>query len=324
MVIRVGNTYYTVRIEPFIIAFAVLIALIGLKTSIYTVQAEYEGVVTRFGKYLKTASSGLHFKLPYGIDSVELVPVERQLIAEFGSATAGATNPHQYSPDPQEQDRERNMVTGDLNAASVEWVIQYRISDPKAFRFAAKNPEDTLRDTSESVMREVVGDRSIDEVLTFGRQAVEAESQTKLQELVVKYKLGLEITQVQLSNVNPPPPVHPSFNEVNQAQQEREKLINIANGEYNKIIPRARGEAEGKIRTAEGYAIKRINEAEGDAARFIALLTAYQTAPEVTRRRIYLETMKTILPAAGKKIIIDESAKQILPLLQLNTIGGNR
>ncbi len=324
MVIRIGNTYHTVRIEPFAIALAVVIILIGLKTAIYTVQAEYEGVVVRFGKYLKTSPSGLHFKLPYGIDSVTLIPVKRQLKAEFGFGTRGATNPNQYSMSDDEQGRERSMVTGDLNAASVEWVIQYRITEPTNFLFAVYEPEDTLRDASESVMREIVGDRTVDEVITIGRQDIEAEARIKLEELVEKYALGLHIDQVQLKNVNPPEPVQNSFNEVNQAQQEREKLINIANGEYNKIVPRARGEAEGKISTAEGYAIKRINEAEGDAAKFNAMFAEYQKAPEVTRRRIYLETMKTVLPAMGRKIILDDKANQVLPLLQLDAKGGAR
>ena len=209
------------------------------------------------------------------------------------------------------------MVTGDLNAATVEWIVQFRVKDPRQFLFQVKEPESTLRAVSESVMREIVGDRTVDEVITVGRQEIEVEVLRRMQELVDNYKMGLSIDQVQLKDVNPPPRVQPSFNEVNQAQQEREQLINQANGEYNKVVPRARGEADQKIRAAEGYALKRVNEAEGDATRFTALYTEYQKAPEVTKRRMHLETMRSVIPKMGKKIILDADAKQVLPLLQL-------
>jgi len=294
-----------------------VLLLIGLmSTSVYTVQAESQGVVLRFGKYVKTVEPGLRFKYPFGIDQVAILPVKRQLKQEFGFGTPGATNPTQSS---SEQKEERGMVTGDLNAATVEWIIQYRIRDPMLFQFKVRNPDDTLRDISESVMRTVVGDRTVDEVITVGRQEIEAEALTQLQGQVNKYELGLSIDQVQLKNVNPPRPVQPSFNEVNQAQQEREKMINVANGEYNKVVPRASGEAEQKIQAAEGYALKRVNEAEGDASRFKAVFAEYLKAPEVTKQRIYIETMREIIPKLGKKIIIDEEASQILPLLQLNS-----
>lgn len=291
----------------------VLLIIIG-STSIYTVQAESQGVVLRFGKYVKTVDPGLRFKFPFGVDRVSIVPVERQLKQEFGFGTAGATNPSQFS---SEQEEERSMVTGDLNTATVEWIIQYRIEEPESFLFKVRGPGSTLRDISESVMRTVVGDRTVDEVITVGRQEIEAEALTQLQVLVNKYELGLSIDQVQLKNVNPPVPVQPSFNEVNQAQQEREKLINEANGEYNKVVPRASGEAEQKIQAAEGYALKRVNEADGDVSRFNAVLAEYLKAQEVTKRRIYIETMREVVPQLGKKIIIDDKASQILPLLQL-------
>lgn len=285
-------------------------------TSVYTVQAESQGVVLRFGKYVKTVDPGLRFKLPYGIDRVSVVPVKRQLKQEFGFGTTSGTDATQFS---SEQKEERSMVTGDLNAATVEWIIQYRIREPQLFLFEVRNPGDTLRDISESVMRSVVGDRTVDEVITVGRQEIEADALAQLQEVVNKYRLGLSIDQVQLKNVNPPKPVQPSFNEVNQAQQEREKMINVANGEYNKVVPRASGEAEQKIQAAEGYALKRVNEADGDVSRFNAVLTEFLKAPEVTKRRIYIETMRKVVPKLGKKIIIDEQASQILPLLQLST-----
>lgn len=296
--------------------FPVLLLVSLAYTSVYTVQAESQGVVLRFGKFVKTVDPGLRFKLPFGVDRVSIVPVKRQLKQEFGFATEGATNPTQFS---FEQKQERSMVTGDLNAATVEWIIQYRIREPNLFLFEVRNPGETLRDISESVMRTVVGDRTVDEVITVGRQEIEVDALTQLQELVDKYRLGLSIDQVQLKNVNPPLPVQSSFNEVNQAQQERERMINVANGEYNKVVPQASGIAEQKIQAAEGYALKRVNEAEGDVSRFNAVFTEFTKAPEVTKRRIYIETMREVVPQLGKKIIIDEKASQILPLLQLST-----
>ncbi|GAA4444504.1 FtsH protease activity modulator HflK [Novipirellula rosea] len=294
---------------------AVLLAL-AVFSSVYTVQAESEGVVLRFGKYVRNAEPGLRFKLPFNIERVVMVPVKRQLKQEFGFGTSGGSNPNQFS---SEQTLERGMVTGDLNAATVEWIVQYRIREPELYLFKVRDPDSTLRDLSESVMRTVVGDRTVDEVITVGRQEIEADALTQLQEMVNKFELGLSIDQVQLKNVNPPLPVQRSFNEVNQAQQEREQLINVANGEYNKVVPRASGEAEQKIQAAEGYALKRVNEAEGDVARFNAVMAEYLKAPEVTKQRIYIETMRQIVPNLGKKIIIDEKASQILPLLQLST-----
>jgi membrane protease subunit HflK len=295
--------------------------LLGLMSSFYTVRTEEEAVVTRFGRYIKTEQPGLRFRLPFGIDQVKMLAVKRQLKQEFGFSTPGATNPYQSSS-TEEQALEKEMVTGDLNSALVEWVIQYRITDPAAFEFQVRDPDTTLRHASESVMREVVGDRTVDEVITIGRQEIEIESQKLLQDLVKLYNMGITIDQVQLKNVNPPRPVQASFNEVNQAQQEREKSINVANGQYNSEIPKARGEAEQKISEAQGYATQRVNEAEGDVAKFTALFAEYQKAPEVTKRRIYLETIQSVLPQIGKKVIIDEDAQQILPLLQLGEPGG--
>jgi membrane protease subunit HflK len=203
--------------------------------------------------------------------------------------------------------------------ALVEWVVQYRIDDPKQYLFDVHSPGQTLRDASESAMREVVGDRTVDEVLTIGRQEIENESLLRLQELSKRYGLGVTVMQVQLRDVHPPRNVQASFNEVNQAQQEKEQMINVANGEYNKVVPRARGEADQKVRAAEGYALGRVNQAQGDADRFTALLAAYVKAPEVTRERMFLETMTEILPQFERKVIIDDSATQLLPLLNLDS-----
>ena len=293
-----------------------VIVLIGLFSSFYTVSADSQAVILRFGKPIKTTNPGLHFKLPYGIDNALMVEVTRQLQQEFGFGTAGATNPWQFT-DSSEQELEKSMVTGDLNAALVEWVVQYRIEEPQLYLFAVREPDATLRDLTESVMREIVGDRTVDEVITVGRQEIENVATEKLQAATVSYAMGLRIIQVQLKDVNPPRRVQASFNEVNEAQQERESAINRANGEYNKEVPRARGEADREISAADGYAAKRVNEAEGDVASFEALLTEYTAAPEITRRRLYLETMSEILPNLGKTVIIDEETKGLLPLLNL-------
>ena len=301
----------------FLIAAAVLLIWAGL-TSVYTVGAESQAVVLRFGKHIKTVDPGLHFKLPFGIDRRYTVAVRRQMKQEFGFATPGASNPYQ-ARGAGTQEEEKSMVTGDLNAAQVEWVVQYRISDPQQYLFQVRNPDETLRFASESAMREVVGDRTVDEVITIGRQEIENVALEQLRALARRYEMGLYIDQVQLKNVNPPREVQESFNEVNQAQQEKQQAINVASGEYNKVVPKARGEADQKITAAQGYAAKRINEAEGDVAAFRALLDQYVKAPEVTKRRLYLETMAKVLPKVGKTIVIDASVgNKALPLLDLN------
>jgi modulator of FtsH protease HflK len=298
-------------------------ALAFVWTGFYTVPAESEAVVLRFGKFDHVVPSGLHFKLPLGIDTAQVVPVKRQLKVEFGFGTPGATAGAQTGLDTEFAEV-KAMVTGDLNAALVEWVIQYRIDRADHYLFNVRNPDETLRDASESVMREVVGDRTVDEVITIGRQEVEDEALQKLRLLVNSYAMGLKVDQVQLKNVNPPEKVQASFNEVNQAQQERERAINIANGEYNKEVPRARGRAAQTIRAAEGYAKQRVNEAEGEVAAFNALLAEYNKAPEVTRRRLYLETMAEVLPKVKNKVIVGEDVKGLLPVLNLNALGAGK
>ncbi|TDF38255.1 FtsH protease activity modulator HflK [Alteromonadaceae bacterium M269] len=308
-------------------SFFILIALflfgILIWTTLYTIPSDSVGVVQRFGKYIYDVPPGLHFKFPLGIDTAKIVPVKRQLKQEFGFSTPNATDQFQ-SPRGYSPLRETQMVTGDLNAALVEWVVQYRISDPVNFLFEVREPSETLRYVSESVMREVVGDRTVDEVITIGRQEIESEALIKMQALSTKYVMGISIDQVQLKNINPPRPVQESFNEVNQAQQEKEKLINEARRDYNKVIPLALGQKDQRIREADGYRIKRINEAEGDAARFNALFAEYVKAPEVTKRRIYIETMQAVLPSIREKIVIDERTSSILPLLNLSAKRGEQ
>jgi membrane protease subunit HflK len=293
--------------------WAVLI-LVFLWTGFYTVPADSVGIVQRFGRYLGADEPGLRFKLPFGIDVVTLVPTLRQHKLEFGFSTPGAGSIFQGSHEPEQ---ERSMVTGDLNEALVEWVIQYRINDPKKFLFDVRDPEETLRAASEAVMRETIGDRTVDEVITVGRQEIEVETRNVLQKVAEAYQLGMSIDLVQLKNVNPPKQVQASFDEVNQAQQEKQQAINLASGEYNKVVPRARGDADRVIAEAHGYAQKRVNEAEGDAALFNSVFAEYAKAKEVTRQRIYLETMTEVLPKLGRKVILDEKGQGVLPLLQL-------
>lgn len=308
------------RLNPGRILFWILaIALaIGVYSSFYQVPINSVGVVQRFGKYLDTTQPGLNFKLPFGADQVTLVEVRRQLKLEFGYGSDGATNFYQFNDSYPEMDKEKNMVTGDLNAAEVEWVVQFHIEDARDYVFNFMEPQATLRDMSESVMREVIGDRTIDEVLTVGRQEIELKALERLQKIVHALDMGILIDQIQLGNVNPPADVKDSFDEVNRAQQQKESVINQANGEYNRIIPEARGKAEQSISQAEGYATQRVNVAEGDAARFTAMLTEYQKATEVTRKRLYLETLSEVLPGIPGKVIVDDRVPQFLPLMQLN------
>jgi len=307
------------RVNPVKILFGILalIIAVGLFSSFYQVPANSVAIVQRFGKYLDTTEPGLHFKLPFGIDQVTTVETRRQLKLEFGYGTRGALNEYQYNQDFEDMELEKNMVTGDLNAAVVEWVVQFHISDARAYVFNFLEPQATLRDLSESVMREVVGDRTIDEVLTVGRQEMEVKALERMQLIASTLNMGVHIDQVQLGNVNPPSEVKDSFDEVNRAQQQREAAINAANGEYNRVIPEARGKAEQSISQAEGYATERVNRAEGDATRFTAILTEYKKAPEVTKKRIYLETLTEILPTVPGKIIVDDKVPQFLPLMHL-------
>jgi membrane protease subunit HflK len=301
------------------IVVVILLLLLAVSTSFYQVEPDEEGVVLRFGAFVDRTPPGLHFKLPFGIDQVMQIPVRRQLTEEFGFRTQQAGVRSQFTSRNLED--ESNMLTGDLNTAVVEWVVQYRIEDPELYLFKVRNGQETFRDMSEAVMREVVGDRTVNEVLTVGRQEITSVVQEKLQELCVLYEIGLRVDQVVLQDVTPPEPVKSAFNEVNQAEQERSQLISEAQAEYNKVVPRARGEAQQTISEAEGYALDRVNRAQGEAARFDALYQEYRKAPEVTRKRIYLETMREILPKTGRKVVVDSEIEGLLPLLDLQ--GGS-
>jgi membrane protease subunit HflK len=291
-------------------------ALAVLLSSWFTIAPEEAGLVLRFGRYARTVPSGLHLKLPRPIETVVKVPVERQLKEEFGFRTESTAGTRRtYSK--EDLSAESLMLTGDLNVAVVEWTAQYRIRDPYKFLFKVRSVQKTFRDMNETVMREVVGDRSVNEVLTVGRQEIAAEVEQRLQALCEQYETGIKVEQIVLQDVNPPDPVKPSFNEVNQAQQEREKLINQARSDYNQIIPKAKGQAQQTLEQAAGFATDRVNRARGDAELFIKVHAAYQRAPEVTRRRMYLETMSEIYPKVKRKVVLDEKLKGILPLLPM-------
>ena len=310
-----------------VVGIVVLLLLIAgmIWSSIFTVAPEEVGVVMTFGRRTSEAGPGLKFKLPYPFQTVIKVPVQRQLKQEFGFRTQQPAVRSRFTSEGLEG--ESLMLTGDLNVAVVEWTTQFRIQDPYKFLFKVRNLGveclrfgrcETFRDMNEAVMRGVVGDRSVTEVLTIGRQEIASEVERRLQELCDQYETGLKIEQVVLQDVNPPDEVKPSFNEVNQAQQERERMVNDARTEFNKVIPKARGEAQQTIQEAEGYATDRVNRAKGDASRFEALHAAYRRAPAVTRRRIYLETMQQILPNVERTVVLDEDLKGLLPLLSLD------
>jgi membrane protease subunit HflK len=298
-------------VRPVLVGLALLILLF---TGYYQVDPNEVGVVQLFGAYVRTTGPGPHFKIPFGVETVTKVPVQRQLKMEFGFRTVRADVQSTFEARPEEA----LMLTGDLNVAVVEWIVQYRVKDPGAYLFHVRDVPTTFRYMSEAAMRQVVGDHSVDEVLTIGREEIARKAETELQRLCDAYGIGIEVQQLVLQQVDPPDPVKPAFNEVNQAIQEKERAINEAWADYNKAVPNAKGEAEQAVRAAEGYALERVNNAEGDAKRFEALYEEYKKAPAVTRKRLYLETMAQVLPKLGKKLILDDKLKGVLPLLSLD------
>lgn len=301
-----------------LLALVVLVSLLG---TVYQIEPEEVGVILRFGKYARTAEPGLHFKLPF-VEDMTRVPVQRQLKQEFGFRTVEVGTRTEFATQERRFADEAVMLTGDLNVAVVEWIVQYRVSDPRKYLFEVRNLEETFRAMNEAIMRETVGDRTVTEVVTVGRQEIETTVETRLQALTDQYQMGITIDQVVLQDVNPPDPVRPSWDEVSQAQQQAQRAVNEALAEYNAVIPRARGEAEQAVLQAEGYALDRVNRAEGEASRFAAIEAAYRQAPEVTRQRMYLETMQQILPQVGRKVFVAEGTTGVLPLLSLD--GGAR
>ena len=305
--------------KHFIWVIIAVLILYGFATSVYTVPEDSKAVVLRFCKDVRQEEPGLHFKLPVGIEKHYPVPVKRIFKEEFGFRTLKASVTTQY--DSRDYPSESLMLTGDLNIADVEWVVQYKILDPRQYMFAIRAPQQALRDLSESVMRLVVGDQTATQVLTVGRSEITGEVEQKLQDLLNLYQTGLRVESVTLQDVNPPDAVKPAFNSVNESKQEKEKLINEARRDRNTTVPKATGLAKQQVTEAEGYALKRVNQAQGDADRFISILNAYKNAKEVTRQRLYLETMGEVLPTVEEVYVIDGKSNTPLPILQLGRGG---
>jgi len=299
---------------PFIILF-ILIAFVLGSSMFYTVAVDEVGVIQRFGKYIRTSQPGLNFKLPAGIEKITKVKVRRVYKEEFGFRTISSDLSTRFSSSSDENSVAL-MLTGDLNVALVPWIVQYRIKDPYNFLFKVLDVRRLLIDMSEACMRLVIGDRSINEVISK-REEIAEEAQQLLQTELDNAESGIHIVTIEMKKTNVPSPVQPSFNEVNQSIQEKEKLIYQAKEDYNKAIPAARGEADRTVKAAEGYALDRINRAKGDASRFTALYNEYAKAKDITRRRMYLETLKDLIPKLGRKFIIDSDQKNLLPLLNL-------
>ncbi|HDM32233.1 MAG TPA: FtsH protease activity modulator HflK [Deltaproteobacteria bacterium] len=299
-----------------IILLIAFLVILGISTSMYTISTGHRGVILRFGRYAGTVMPGFHFKVPFGVDKVYSVYTDKIDTEAFGfrSVSQGIRSEFEKSPATE---RESLMLTGDLNVIDVEWIVQYRREDPKKYLFSIKAPIQALRDISESVIRRIVGNHTFDYILQ-NREEVNKQFRKELQNILDDYNSGIKIANVRLQNVVPPEAVKGAFNEVNEAQQERERLINQAQETYNKEIPRAKGEAERTINKARGYALERVNMAKGDVARFLDVLNEYKKAREVTKRRLYIETLQAILPQANKIYVVDSKQKSILPLLQLN------
>ncbi len=299
---------------------AVLALLILLVTSWYTVQPEETAVVQRFGRVVRTAGPGLHFKIPLGVEKIRRAPTARVLKEEFGFRTVVAGRRTQYQRGAFLA--ESLMLTGDLNVIDVQWIVQYRIEDPVSYFFKVREPVDTIRDVSESTMRRVVGDRLGSDVLTVGRVGIASKVAEEMQRILSEYETGIRIVTVELQDVTPPDPVKPAFNEVNEARQDLERMVNQAQEQANKVIPRAGGEAKQSIAEAEGYATERINRAEGEAARFLSILNEYRRVPEVTRQRLYIEAIREILGQANGLYIVDSELKNLIPWLPLKPGGS--
>jgi len=303
------------------IIIAVILVFLG-SSCFYTIGVDEVGVVQRFGKFVRTTQPGLNFKLPKGIEKISKVRVRHVFKEEFGLRTLQAGIKTRYAPGSAYED-ESLMLTGDLNVAIVPWIVQYRISDPYDYLFKVLNVKKTLRDLAESTMRLVVGDRSINEVISK-REEIATYAIEVLQKELDKADTGIKVVTIEMKKTNVPEPVQPSFNEVNQAIQEKERMVYQAREQYNKVIPAAKGNAEKTIKAAEGYALDRVNRAKGDAARFVALYQEYSKAQDVTRRRLYLEAMQEIFPSMGNKYIVDADQKNFLPLLNLGKSKGGK
>lgn len=300
----------------------VLFVVLGIYSGFYKVDTEETGVLLRLGKFSGYSEPGLHFKLPFGIEQVFLVKTGRVLKEEFGFRTVQPGVRTSYAKRGMEE--ESLTLTGDLNVSDVEWIVQYQIADPYKFLFRINNPVGTVRDIAEAVTRKVIGNSNVTDVLTTERALLASKIGTELQQVLNSYDIGVRIVTVKFQDVTPPDPVKEAYNEVNEAEQQRESLIFQAREQYNREVPRARGEAKKTIQEAEGYAIERINKAQGETSRFTALLAEYSKAPIVTRKRIYLETLEEVLPKLEETFIMDQKTGGALPLLPLRSLtdGG--
>ncbi len=294
-----------------------LVIFILLWSSWYTVPPESTAVVQRFGRVMRTAGPGLHFKFPFGLERVQVVPTARVLKEEFGFR--GLATGQRGQREREDLSLESLMLTGDLNVIDVRWIVQYRVEDPVRFLFKLRDQRQTLRDIAESAMRRVVGNRLGSDVLTVGRVAVASEVKEEMQKILSAYETGIRLVTVELQDVTPPDPVKPAFNEVNESRQDMERMVNQAQEQANKVIPKASGEAKQVIAEAEGYATERVNQAQGEAARFLAVLSEYQRVPEVTRRRLYLEASSKVLSEAKAVYIVDSEQKGLVPWLALDS-----
>jgi membrane protease subunit HflK len=302
---------------PILLLIGLGVLVWGAFSSFYTVQPEERAVVKRFGRVVGITDPGLHFKLPFGLEEAQPVATERVLKQEFGFRTEETSAVQRTRFNDEDFPSESLMLTGDLNIIQVEWVVQYRIGDPIKYLYGMREPTGTLRDLSESVMRRVVGNRIGSEVLTIGRVDIANTAREEIQEAMDTYDNGISIITVELQDVVPPPRVQPAFNEVNEARQELERMINEATMQVNQEIPRARGTANRIISEAQGYAIERVNRSLGETARFTAVLAEYQLVPEVTRARLYLETLNGALPKIGSVLVVQDGQIPPLPLLNL-------
>ena len=297
------------------IIILILFILYMGSSMVYTIGVDEVGIIQRFGKYIRTSQPGLNFKLPAAIEKITKVKVRRVYKKEFGFRSLRVDDKQRFSSE-SESDSVALMLTGDLNVALVPWIVHYRINDPYNYLFKIREVDALLSDMSEAAMRLIIGDRSINEVISK-RGEIAEEAKAVLQAELDKSEAGLSIVTIEMEKTNVPEPVQQSFNQVNQAVQEKEKLIYQAREAYNKALPEAMGEAERTIRVAEGYALDRVNRAKGDAARFVALYQEYAKAKDITKKRMYLEMLKDIIPKLGNKYIIDANQKNVLPLLNL-------
>ncbi len=295
----------------------IVLAMVGFvgSTTFYTVEPEETGVVQRLGQYVRQTSPGLHFKLPLGIEKVSKVKTGRVLKEEFGFRATLPGVRTQFTKKGFED--ESLMLTGDLNVIDVKWIVQYRIRQPEKWLFGILNGREAIRDVSEAVVRRIAGNSYGDDVLTMQRVEIAAKAHKEIQEVLDSYDAGIQVVTVQLQDVTPPEPVQPAFNEVNEASQEKERMINQAQTEYNRQFSKAEGEARQVISEAEGYALRRINQAKGETDRFLAVLKEFQEAKDITQKRLYLESMQQFLRRAKKVYLVDDKQKALLPLLQM-------